>query len=256
MIEADITPRPFADVLTRAIEAVDSERLRLEYREQDEFTFLERFLPGEVVEQYLVPDVERLRPDVHRNYIPGHKKGGSISYYTLSEKAPVFLALYRSPAFIGFLRRLTNAPLVPCPEDDPHACALYYYSEPGDHIDFHYDTSYYKGARYTVLVGLIQRSPHCLLVCQLHKDDPRRATRELRLATGPGSMAIFNGDKLWHAITPLEAGEFRVVLTMEYVTNPEMTPLKRLFSNLKDAFAYFGVRALVGRRRPRREVLK
>jgi hypothetical protein len=66
-------------------------------------------------------------------------------------------------------------------------------------------------------------------------------------------MVIFNGDRLWHAITPLGAGEERVSLTMEYVTNPEMGPLKRLFSNLKDAFAYFGVGALLGRGRSRSE---
>jgi hypothetical protein len=36
---------------------------------------------------------------------------------------------------------------------------------------------------------------------------------------------------------------------MEYVTSQEMGRAKRLFSNLKDAFAYFGVRALLGGRR-------
>jgi hypothetical protein len=45
-----------------------------------------------------------------------------------------------------------------------------------------------------------------------------------------------------------------VVFTMEYVTSQEMGRGKRLFSNLKDAFAYFGVRALLrGRGRARRE---
>jgi hypothetical protein len=36
---------------------------------------------------------------------------------------------------------------------------------------------------------------------------------------------------------------------MEYVTNPEMAFHKRLFSNLKDAFAYFGLSAVFLRRR-------
>jgi hypothetical protein len=39
---------------------------------------------------------------------------------------------------------------------------------------------------------------------------------------------------------------------MEYVTNPEMGVLNRVLSNMKDAFAYFGVRALI-RRKPRSE---
>jgi len=129
---------------------------------------------------------------------------------------------------------------MPCPDDDPHACALYFYTEPGDHIGFHYDASYCKGARYTILLGLVQRSTRCRLVCQLYKGDSTRAMREIQLATPPGAMVIFNGNKLWHAITPLESGAERIVLTMEYVTNPEMRPFHRFVSNMKDAIAYFG----------------
>ena len=146
--------------------------------------------------QVLVPEVERLRPAVHRNYIPGHKKGGSISSFTLTERAPVFRNLYRSAAFMEFLGRLVGARVMPCPEDDP-----------------------------------------------------KRETREIQLAYGPGDLVIFNGNTLWHAVTPLARDEERVVLTMEYVTNPEMAFHKRIFSHLKDAFAYFGISTLW--RRPR-----
>jgi hypothetical protein len=31
---------------------------------------------------------------------------------------------------------------------------------------------------------------------------------------------------------------------MEYVTNPDMGTFKRLYSNLKDSFAYFGLRTV------------
>ena len=71
--------------------------------------------------------------------------------------------------------------------------------------------------------------------------------QELELATAPGDLVVFNGDKLWHAVTPLGSGEERIVLTMEYVTNRDMSPFNRLYSNLKDAFGYFGLRALLGR---------
>ncbi|MFQ5897704.1 MAG: 2OG-Fe(II) oxygenase [Candidatus Methylomirabilia bacterium] len=242
---------PLAEAVAHAVARLEFDRVRRVYWEQNECVYLEGFLPPEVAERHLVPEVDKLRPNVHRNYIPRHKKGGSISFYTLVEKAPLFLELYRSPAFIDFLSRLVQARVVPCPDDDPHACALYFYTEPGDHMGFHYDTSYYRGARYTVLLGLVQRSEACRLVCQLYKDDPKRETEEIRLAYGPGSLVIFNGDKLWHGVTPLGAGEERVVLTMEYVTNPEMGRFKRLVSNMKDALAYFGVQALL-RRRPGR----
>jgi hypothetical protein len=231
---------PLSEEIPRAIQALDFERTQHRYWEQNECVFLEQFLPPEVVERYFIPDVAQLRSEVHRNYIPKHKKGGSVSYYTLAEKAPVFLDLYRSPAFIDFISRLVGARVMPCPDDDPHACALYFYTEPGDHIGFHYDTSYYKGARYTVLMGLVQRSAQCRLSCQLYKGDSTRAVQELQLETPPGAIVIFNGNKLWHSITPLEAGAERIVLTMEYVTNPEMGSFHRFVSNMKDAIAYFG----------------
>ena len=236
-----------AEAIEHAIATLDFEQVRTQYWEQNEFVCLPQFLSQSVLDDYLLPSTQRMKTLLNRNYIPGHKKGGSVSYYTVRQHAPAFLELYQSPAFMDFLIRLVGSRLMVCPENDPHACALYYYTEPGDHIGFHYDTSYYKGARYTVLMGLVDRSPSCRLVCQLYKDDPQRAMKELQLATEPGTVVIFNGDKLWHAVTPLGEGEERAVLTLEYVTNQDMNPLKRLYSNLKDAFGYFGLKALLQR---------
>jgi len=248
MIETPIGP--LGAELARVFGALDVEHARATYWRQNEFLVLERCLPAAVVAP-LVGEVERVRPALHRNYIPRHKKGGSVSFYTLAARAPAILTLYRHPAFLQFLAAVTRQRPQPCPDGDPHACALYFYTEPGDHIGFHYDTSYYAGTRYTILVGLIERSSS-RLVCQLYKDDPGRATEEVRLATEPGTVVVFNGDKLWHASTPLGEGEERVSLTLEYVTDPRMTPFKRFVSNMKDSIAYFGFRSVFLRRSPSR----
>jgi hypothetical protein len=236
--------------IARTLRALDVEAVRAEYWRQNEFVYRERLLPAGLVAA-LVDEVDRLRPAVHRNYIPRHKKGGSVSAYALAAGAPATVALYRSPAFLDFLRRVTGRPLVHCPPGDPHACALYFYTEPGDHIGFHFDTSYYRGARYTVLVGLIERSSS-RLVGQPFRRLPNREPLEIRLATEPGTLVLFNGDTLWHAITPLGEGEERVSLTLEYVTDTRMSPLKRLVSDLKDSIAYFGFRAVFTGRGPHR----
>jgi hypothetical protein len=236
---------PVADEIARTLAALDLDTVRATYRAQNEFVYLERLFPDSVVGP-MVEEVERAKRAVNRNYIPRHKKGGSVSYYTLREQAPAILTLYRSPAFLAFVQAVSGVSVQRCPEADPHSCALYYYTEPGDHIGFHFDTSYYKGARFTVLVGLVERSSS-RLVCQIHKDDPARL-REIALATDPGTLVLFNGDKLWHKITPLGEGEERVSLTLEYVTDPRMTPAKRFISNMKDAVAYFGFRKVFTRR--------
>jgi len=228
----------------RAIEGVDLAEIRRCYREQNEFVMLDRFLTQPVVDRFL-REVDVLTPDVNRNYVPGHKKGSSVSFYALLNKAPAILSLYRSPALLTFLSRLVEAPLMLCPENDPHSCALYYYQQPGDHIGFHYDTSYYKGKRYTVLIGLVERSEHCRLVARVRRHGETEEIRETRIPMEPGTVALFNGDKLWHAVTPLGKGEERIILMLQYVTNQEMGPFKKLFPNLKDAFAYFGPAALL-----------
>jgi hypothetical protein len=235
------------EAVDQAVARLDINQLHRDYWEQNEFVVIPQFLPRDVVEAALVPQAQGVKHRLNRNYIPGHKKGGSVSYYIVQEHAPLFLDLYRAPAFLAFLSRLTDAKLMLCPDDDPHSCALYYYTEAGDHIGFHYDTSYYKGARYTILMGLVDKSTQCKLVCELFKDVPGKTPRTLELVTRPGDMVIFNGDKLWHAVTPLGQGEERIALTMEYVTNADMGHFKRLYSNLKDSFAYFGLRGVFKR---------
>jgi len=92
-----------------------------------------------------------------------------------------------------------------CPTDDPHAYGLYYYTEPGDRIGFHYDTSHYAGSRYTVLVGLVNRSK-AALVCQPYKKT-NGSDMELRIATEPGTLVFFNGNNIYHSVSAVGEGE-------------------------------------------------
>ena len=212
------------------------------YWEQGEFLALERLMPKSLIDDFM-GEVAGVRPKINRNFIPKHKKGGSVSYYLLKEAAPAILAFYQHQGWIDLLSRIAGIPLLLCPDEDPHACALYFYTEPGDHIGYHYDTSYYKGSRYTVLIGLRDQSSSQLL-CRLHTKESDREVQELSLATEPGTFIFFNGDKLHHAVSPLGEGEERIVLTLQYVTDPAMSFAHRWFSNMKDAVGYFGWSAL------------
>ena len=239
-----VLPR-IEDEVRQALQQHPVDDLMKDYQNQGEFLALENFLPQDVIDSF-IEEVQQIRTYVNRNYIPGHKKGGSISYYYLRHLAPSLLAFYRDPGLLKWLSHLTGTPLQLCPEDDPHACALYFYTEAGDHIGYHYDTSYYKGARYTALLGLVDRSTS-RLVCRLHTKDSMAEPQDVSMTTDPGVLVFFNGDKLYHAVTPLGENEERIVLTMQYVTNAEMGTFKRWYSNLKDAVGYFGWSALFRR---------
>ena len=196
--------------------------LRQQFVEQGAFLYLGEFLPPEATAQ-LVAAVQTVTPAVNRNYLPGHKQGGSVSRHTLDELAPYVAELYRSPALIQWLSQLAGEPLQVSPADDPHAYALYFYTRPGDHIGWHYDTSYYAGRRYTLLLGVIDRSS-CKLDYELHTREPGATVVPGSLQIPAGGLVVFDGDKLRHRITPLGEGEMRVSLTFEYVTDPRTTP--------------------------------
>ena len=239
-----VLPR-IEEEVQQTLEKHPADGLMENYANQGEFLTLQNFLPPHVIDSFN-EEVQNIRSHINRNYIPGHKKGGSISYYLLRQLAPSLLAFYRDPRLREWFSQLAGTPLQLCPDEDPHACALYFYTEEGDHIGYHYDTSYYKGARYTALLGLVDRSTS-RLVCRLHTRDSLAKPQDVWMTTDPGVLVFFNGDKLYHAVTPLGENEERIVLTMQYVTNPKMGALKRWYSNIKDAVGYFGLSALLRR---------
>jgi hypothetical protein len=216
-----------------------------EFQDQNEFLVVKNFLPRTILNEFLAL-LPSLQPVVNRNYIPNHKKGGSISRFSLDRLAPVFGEFYRQPALFDFLNQITAEKLLACPNSDLHTYALYYYTEPGDHIQYHYDTSYYRGKRYTVLFGLVDHSTSKLEY--QYRNHPDRETQTKSLAITPGTLVLFNGDKPYHRVTPLGKNEERIVLTLEYVTSTQMSVLHRFVSDMKDAIAYFGFRQVFWRR--------
>lgn len=148
---------------------------------------------------------------------------------------------------IEWLEAIAGARLQPSPPEDQHAYALYFYTRAGDHIGWHYDTSYYQGRRYTILLGVIDESS-CRLEYELNTRRKGATVVKGSLQLPPGGLVFFDGDALRHRITPLGVGEKRVSLTFQYVTDPRMRRGWRLISDMKDALGYFGFRQVFGRR--------
>jgi hypothetical protein len=244
---AETRLQPDADrKMAARLREFDTEPLQHRFAQQGAFLYLPEFLPAAITAQ-LVAAVGAVAGAVNRNYLPRHKRGGSVSRHALDRLAPFVPELYRSPALISWLQRVAGEVLQVSPAEDPHAYALYFYTQPGDHIGWHYDTSYYAGRRYTLLLGVIDDSS-CQLDYQLHTREKAVGIVSGSIQIPPGGLVFFNGDTLRHRITPLGAGERRVSLTFEYVTDPNMRPLRRFISNMKDAVAYFGFRQVFGGR--------
>jgi hypothetical protein len=244
--KATPSARDIDTTLSARISTLPTPQLRQDYDKQGAFLYLEDFLPRDYTER-LIAAVHDVLPAVNRNYLPGHKAGGSVSRHTLDKLAPFIADLYRSEALIEWLETLTGDKLQLSPEDDAHAYALYFYTRPGDHIGWHYDTSYYNGRRYTLLLGVIDDSS-CRLDYELHTRTPEIPDLPGSVQYPPGALVFFDGDKLRHRITPLGENEMRVSLTFEYVTDPNMKPFQRFISNMKDSIAYFGFKQVFRRK--------
>jgi hypothetical protein len=87
---------PLSEEVPRAIQTLDFARTQCTYWEQNECFFLESFLPPEVIEHHLLPQVEQLRADVHRNYLPKHKRGEALAT-TPWRKRRRFFSTYTTP---------------------------------------------------------------------------------------------------------------------------------------------------------------
>jgi hypothetical protein len=74
------------ELISDSLRQTDEANLREEYCEQDEFVVVEDFLSPEVLSRWEV-ELEKLKPHIHRNYLPGHKKGGSAAYQTVNALA-------------------------------------------------------------------------------------------------------------------------------------------------------------------------
>ena len=220
--------------------------LQRKFAQQGAFLYLPEYLPAVITAQ-LVAAAAAVTTAVNRNYLPWHKQGGSVSRHVLDRLAPFVAELYHSPALIGWLERVAGERLQASPADDPHAYALYFYTQQGDYIGWHYDTSYYAGRRYTLLLGVIDESS-CRLEYQLHTRGKSVDVVSGSVRIPPGGLVFFNGDTLRHRITPLGGGEKRISLTFEYLTDPNMRGWRRFVSNMKDAVAYFGFRQVFSRR--------
>lgn len=212
------------------------------YDSNGEFIFQKNFITNECLAIFSAEINEMYPKHVHRvKYF--NRKGGAIPYSTVTKFAPNIYQFYQNAfddRFLTYLEFITNKKLYPCPSFDEHSAVAYIYDEEGDWIQWHYDTSWYSGSRYTLLIGVENTgtlhnstSSHSILTAVINN-----VTEELHLM--PGDIVLFNGNHIRHTVTPLHANERRIVISMEFVTSIEISMFGRSVSWLKDYIAYFG----------------
>jgi hypothetical protein len=179
--------------------------------------------------------------ETERSYLPTHKKGGTVAYSTLREKAPALVDHYLSEDMFQLVSRIVGVKVGPTPLHDESSCSVLFYEKPGDHINWHYDHNFYRGRHFTVLVPLVNRGCDGGLSTARLLAKQRR--RDVEIATPPNRMIVFEGAKVRHKVTPISEGERRTVWSMTYCVDPRNSAVQGVARRVKDT-AFFGLRSL------------
>ena len=185
-------------------------------------------------------EVEKL-VETERSYLPAHKKGGTVAYSTLRERALPLVEIYHSAAMGELVSSIVGMSVGPTPLHDESSCSVLFYEKPGDHIGWHYDHNFYRGPHFTVLIPVVNRGREGGLSSA--RLMARKRGGEDQIATPPNRIVVFEGAKVRHKVTPMSDGERRVVWSMTYCADPRNSAFQGLARRVKDT-AFFGLRAL------------
>jgi hypothetical protein len=238
---------PVERALRELAASLDVDELTRRFRE-DDLLILPDFIPAPLLEQ-IVAETRGVMPKARRSHLPFVRKGGAVSHPTITAECPALYALQASPALRAVFQRVAGVALEQRKQDDPHASAIYTYTEPGDHIRWHYDDCGCEPqAAYSIILGLIDRSSCDLELVTGLKTPGRTQVRRLLRVT-PGMLVFFCGTNVWHRVTPLGRSEERATFSWVYVTEGHHPHgLDKLYLEAMNTLLYFGPSRLFKRR--------
>lgn len=116
----------------------------------------------------------------------------------------------------------------------PTTCSMLIYEKNGDFINWHYDVNYYKGRFFTLIIP-VTINETCTKFKFMQKG------KSIEIGNEQSQSILFEGERLFHMATPICKGEFRVVLSFQYVTNTDIDITKMMLLKFKDSTAYVGI---------------
>ena len=179
--------------------------------------------------------------ETERSYLPTHKKGGTVAYSVLREKAPTLVGHYQSATLRRLVSRIVGEDVKPTALHDESSCSVLFYEKPGDHINWHYDHNFYRGRHFTVLIPVVNRGRESGLSSA--RLLAKQGGRGVEVTTQPNRLIVFEGAKVRHKVTPISEGERRAVWSMTYCTDPRNSAFQGMARRVKDT-AFFGLRSL------------
>ena len=197
-------------------------------------TTLQLDLPSHLRQQTLSTLDQHVNELAVRAYVPGIRAGRTMLTHTVQHELPDVVNWYENEARQAISAAL-GLTVQPTALSLPTSCCLIIYDEEGDGIDWHYDVNYFTGRFFTVLVAVTTNRTCTSFVYRDAFSKDQSVELESR-------SVLFEGTHVFHKATPLCVGQRRVVLSLQYATDPRLTLWNRFMMFVKDrAFAGFGL---------------
>ena len=173
-----------------------------------------------------------------RALIPGVRAGRTVLSHSIVQLLPSVVRWYERLS--GEMSDILGVPVQPTSLSLPTSCSLVIYDRAGDGIEWHYDVNYFTGRFFTLLVP-VTSEPTCTRFAYRDAFGGERSV-DLQSAEYAGRSIAFEGDDVYHMATPLCAAQRRVVLSLQFSTDPSLTTWNRFMTFVKDrAFTGLGL---------------
>ena len=170
-----------------------------------------------------------------------YRKATSYNFLNLHKNKDYsgFLELYYSNELLDSLSAVLKKPMQRTPLTDNNACSLLIYSNKGDYIDWHLDTSLYSGDRYVVLITLVNENEKKDGLSNnefIYIHNNKNYTIKMR----PNSLIMFKGSEIYHKSTAIKENERRILLSMVFcdICYQKLSILSRISENIKNFVLY------------------
>ena len=158
-----------------------------------------------------------------------HQK--NISSSTIIEHLPEIEQQYQS--YTTLLSKYIGEPVKVLPNDIKNRITLVVYEKEGDYIDWHFDTNHYTGRFFTLLIPITLEPTCSSYQYRNHKE------KDLVVEIGKDQGILFEGDKVYHRGKMLSKDQYRVILSLTYVTDTNMNAWNYLMHKMKE-FGIYG----------------
>jgi hypothetical protein len=180
-------------------------------------------------DKYVQPLLDISKREGRHISIP-KKSQKNISSDIILKYMPEFEEQYE--LYASLVSKYVGENVKPLRKDLKNRITLVVYEKEGDHIDWHFDTNHFDGRFFNLIIPVTLK-PTCGNYQYKNKDGVDTDVEIFK-----SQAILFEGDKVFHRGKMLCKDQFRVILSLTYVTSDYMNPWNYVMNKMKEFGVY------------------